>query len=121
MSIELNQANKRLVWDFWTSLEASGPDAAEHVAASCMAPNMPWHGPDPINDLTGASEFADPLLAAVAERVSRPAPQLPHVPWAAPPVAMPDGQGDGRMWVGGTGWFTGTFHPGLAFHFAQWP
>jgi hypothetical protein len=23
MSIELNQANKRQVWDFWTSLEAS--------------------------------------------------------------------------------------------------
>ncbi len=57
--MELNQANKRLVWDFWTGLETSGPDAAEYVAASCMAPNMPWHGPDPINDLTGASEFAN--------------------------------------------------------------
>ena len=53
MSIELNQANKRLVWDFWTSLETSGPDAAEYVASSCMAPDMPWHGPDPINNLTG--------------------------------------------------------------------
>ena len=68
MSNELNQANKRLVWDFWTSLEASGPDAAEYVAASCMTPNMPWHGPDPINGLTGAREFAtrywQPLLRA---------------------------------------------------------
>jgi predicted ester cyclase len=108
MSIELNQANKRLVWDFWTSLEASGPDAAEYVAASCMVPNMPWHGPDPINGLTGASEFSNrywrPLLRAFPD-LRRSC----HMFMGGRSNGRADGRGDGRFWAGGTGWFTGTF------------
>ncbi len=108
MSIDLNQANKRLVWDFWRSLEASGPSSAERVAAACMTSDMPWHGPDPINNLAGPREFAErywrPLLNAFPDlrRTS-------HMFLGGRSSGNPDGRGDGRMWVGGTGWFTGTF------------
>ena len=103
-----NQTNKRLVWDFWRSLETAGPDSAERVAAACMTPDMPWHGPDPINGLTGPQEFADsywrPLLKAFPDLR-----RVCHMFMGGRSSGNPDGYGDGRMWVGGTGWFVGTF------------
>ena len=63
---ELNQANKRLVWDFWQALEGAETADFAAVAATVMAEDVAIHGPDPINELAGIAGFVtgywQPLL-----------------------------------------------------------
>jgi predicted ester cyclase len=108
MSIESNQSNKQLVWEFWQKLESAGADEISKVAASFMTPDMPWHGPDPINELRGAKEFADNFWLPLKHSFSNPRRDS-HMFFGGPSNGRADGQGDGRMWVGGTGWFSGVF------------
>ncbi len=104
MSIELNQDNKQLVWDFWKKLEAGDIESVVPL----LAPDMIWHGPDPINCLNGPAEFMDgywrPLLKSFPDlrRIS-------HMFFGGASNGRADGTGDGRMWVGGTGLFNGVF------------
>lgn len=108
MNEDLNQANKRVVWDFWTSLEATGPNAAESVAESYMTPDMPWHGPDPIIDLRGPGEFTeaywDPLRASFTGLRRET-----HMFLGGRSNGRADGSNDGHNWAGGTGLFHGVF------------
>ena len=55
--IELNQKNKRMVWDFWQHLEAARADQLIQIANESLVSNINWHGPDPINDLRGVQSF----------------------------------------------------------------
>ena len=65
MDIELNQQNKQIVWAFWDALQNK---SAESAVQAAMSADVIWHGPDPINELQGASAFVSdfwqPLMQA---------------------------------------------------------
>ena len=44
VTIELNQANKWLVWNFWQALERTGADRLEEAIASSVDASATWPG-----------------------------------------------------------------------------
>ena len=110
MSIELNQSNKQLVWDFWHALEGATASEVEAVVRSIIADNIVWHGPDPINDLHGVGSFVSdfwlPLKSSFPDLKRHT-----HLFFGGKSNGRIDGDIslDGKMWVSGTGSLTGTF------------
>ena len=110
MDIELNQTNKRLVWEFWRDLEAAGHGGATDVASRAMHNDVEWNGPDPIGRLHGveafASDFWQPLLHSFPDMTRQT-----HVFFGGESNGRIDGDLslDGHMWATGTGLLTGTF------------
>ena len=108
MSSEQNQQNKQLVWEFWQRLEAAGSNQAAAVAFDYVSDDVAWHGPDPINELSGIDAFVtdywQPLLHSFPdlERQS-------HIFMGGRSSGRIDGSNDGRMWVAGTGLFNARF------------
>ncbi len=79
MTTDLNQANKRLVWNHWKALESVADEDLHQVMSDAVDAGLLFHGPDPINDLHGAEAFLAELLAASAALVFRPQAPQPHV------------------------------------------
>lgn len=108
MSNTRNQANKQLVWNFWQDLEAANGDGAATVARDFVAEDIAWHGPDPINELTGIDAFVTdywrPLFHSFPDLIRQT-----HIFMGGQSSGRIDGLGDGRMWVAGTGYLNGTF------------
>ena len=108
MTIQLNQFNKRIVFDFWQALENSTPEQLGEITDSFMCKNATWNGPDPINRLLGAeafiSEFWLPLLRSFPDMKRQT-----HLFFGGSSNGRIDGLGDGEMWVCGTGYLNGTF------------
>lgn len=108
MSSELNQQNKQLVWDFWRSLENTGNAESANIACQYLSQEHAWHGPDPINELTGCDAF----LSDFWQPLSYSFPDLKrqtHIFMGGKSSGRIDGSNDGRMWVTGTGYFNATF------------
>jgi len=108
VSIELNQQNKQLVWDFWQALEATSDEESAAIARRYLSRDLAWHGPDPINDLTGPdafqSDFWQPLLYSFPNLERQT-----HIFMGGKSSGRIDGLNDGHMWVAGTGFFNATF------------
>ena len=110
MTTELNQQNKQLVWDFWQSLDKAEPNQIREAVQTVMANDLTWHGPDAINRLDGAesyiAEFWQPLLRSFPDLKRQT-----HLFCGGQSNGRIDGNIDldGRMWVSGTGYLTGTF------------
>jgi len=96
ISAEL-QANKELVWNYWQELNDSAAGDMAAVTRRYVAEGVSWHGPHPINDLTGVEavirDFWTPLRAAV--------PDLRRT--------CEIFIGGHTHWVGAVGYFSGTF------------
>ena len=102
------QRNKELVWEFWQALEYADVDSCESVAAEFMTVDSRWHGPDPINELQGADGFSSGFWKSLLYSF----PDLKresHIFIGGKSSGRVDGSADGRMWVGGTGYFNATF------------
>lgn len=73
-----------------------------------MSEDCAWHGPDPINHLRGTvafvSDYWQPLLHSFPDLTRQS-----HVFIGGKSSGRIDGLQDGRMWVGGTGYFNATF------------
>lgn len=106
MTSELNQQNKLLVWDFWRALDNA--DTATAAACQYLSQDHAWHGPDPVNELTGSeaflSDFWRPLLYSFPDLKRQT-----HIFMGGKSNGRADGSNDGRMWVAGTGCFNATF------------
>jgi hypothetical protein len=108
--VELNQLNKRTVWEFWQALDNAGPDNIPSVLAGVLAEDVIWHGPAPLGDLTGvdqvASDYWRPLLQSFPDLKRQT-----HLFNGGRSNGRIDGNIalDGRMWVSGTGYLNGTF------------
>jgi len=104
VDIELNQTNKRLVWEFWQDLEAASHGGAFDVAAMAMHTDVEWNGPDPIGRLHGVEKFAldfwQPLLHSFPDMTRQT-----HIFFGGESNGRIDGDSslDGHMWVTGTG------------------
>ncbi len=105
-----NQNNKKLVWNFWQAMEAASENERLSVAERFLAPDMVWHGPDPVNQLQGAAAFVtqfwNPLLQSFPDLKRQT-----HIFMAGESNGRIDGDlsRDGKMWVSGTGYFNATF------------
>ena len=108
MTMELNQANKQLVWEFWNSLEHGSPEAVIDSCRETMAPNMTWNGPDPHKSLLGPEAFTRDFWLPFRAAFSNPGRES-FMFFGGRSDARKDGGPDGRMWVCGTGFFTGVF------------
>lgn len=108
MDIELNQNNKQLVWSFWQALEASPATEVAATAARFLEADIAWHGPDPINGLTGVDCFARDFWSPLKESFPDFRRQS-HLFFGGKSNGRIDGTNDGHMWVTGTGYLTGTF------------
>ncbi|NNE56351.1 MAG: SnoaL-like domain-containing protein, partial [Flavobacteriales bacterium] len=106
MNSELNQINKRLVWAFWQALDSA--EARTSVAERYCSPELEWYGPAPINALKGAAAFEtdywQPLQTSFPDLRRET-----HIFMGGQSSGRVDGQGDGLMWVGGTGYLHATF------------
>ena len=110
MDLALNQIHKTLVHELWQALDGLPAARAAEALRACTAEDVLWHGPDPLLELRGidaqVSDYWAPLKAAF--------PDLKRHTWilhGGPSNGRRDGDmaRDGRMWVGGTGVFSGTF------------
>ena len=107
---ELNQLNKKIVWDFWAELENSSPENIVTAVSEALAEDVVWHGFDPVNKLNGIDGFVNgfwqPLLHAFPD-LKRHC----HLFMGGVSNGRIDGNInlDGKMWVSGTGLFSGTF------------
>ena len=67
-AVDLNQFNKRAVWDFWQALETAGVSDVDTIVGTIMSEDVTWHGFAPLDELHGreqfVSEFWQPLLHA---------------------------------------------------------
>ena len=97
---EINQRNKAVVWELWQRLNHGPVDDLSGILTGAMSPEIAWHGPHPINDITGIES-------------------LVHGFWRPLRHAFPDlkrtcdvfigGESQGEYWVTATGYFTGLF------------
>ena len=110
MTIENNQSNKQIVWDFWQALENVNQEQVAHVASSAMDAAVVWHGPDPINQLDGVDAFVSDFWLPLLHSFSNLKRQT-HLFCGGKSNGRIDGNVslDGRMWVSGTGYLTGIF------------
>jgi predicted ester cyclase len=108
LNSDLNQRNKRLLLDYWNAIEEAVPEDLRRTTSRFLAPTHVWHGPDPINEFSGAeawaADFWQPLVHAFPD-IRRQT----HVFFGGQSSGRVDGQKDGRMWVCGTGYFNATF------------
>lgn len=110
MSVDLNQKNKKIVWNLWRQLETAAPGERQGLLDSVMCRNVSWHGHDPINELSGT----EAVLARFWAPLFHSFPDLKrhtHLFFGGKSNGRNDGDSskDGRMWVTGTGYFSGTF------------
>lgn len=110
MDLKLNQHHKALVHALWQALDALPAAQAAEALRACTADDVLWHGPDPLLELRGidtqVSGYWAPLKAAF--------PDLRRHTWILHGGASNgrrdgDLSHDGRLWVGGTGVYAGTF------------
>ncbi|MEM7333681.1 MAG: ester cyclase [Chloroflexota bacterium] len=97
---ELNQLNKKIVWDLWQRLNHTPSDRLLDTLSKAFHDDVLWHGPHPINNLAGLQNVALGF-------------------WKPFRLAFPDltrtvdifvgGHSHGKEWVTATGYFTGTF------------
>lgn len=91
-----NQANKQLVWDYWSRMNAGVATAADVI----LHPDAVWHGFEPLRHVHGSAEiiahFWQPLQQAIPDLMRRP-------------YHFIGGHFEGGDWVAGTGDFIGTF------------
>lgn len=110
MDSSANQTNKRLVWDWWESLQNAQASQLQNLTATMIAPDANWCGPDPINTLQGPAAFFDnfwrPLLYSFPDMERQTI-----LFFGGQSNGRRDGDlsHDGKMWVTGTGSFSGTF------------
>lgn len=106
----MNQENKQIVWDFWQALDQADADQIDAVTRMAMAADVAWHGPDPINRLDGVSAFAADFWTPLKQSFPDLKRQT-HLFVSGKSNGRIDGDitQDGRMWVSGTGYLTGTF------------
>lgn len=108
--MELNQTNKRLVWDFWQRLDSAEINTIDAITHAAMADDVQWHGFDPVGELKGvgafSAEFWQPLKRAFPDLTRQT-----HIFCSGQSNGRVDGDlsQDGRMWVSGTGYLNGTF------------
>lgn len=100
MPTELTQKNKAAVWDFWQELNGAKADDAANVIQFYVHEDIAWHGPHPINHLSGAhaliTGFWQPLLQSFPDLKRKT------------DIFM-GGLSGGEEWVSGLGYLTGTF------------
>ena len=108
MSIDLNQLNKRAVLDFWQALETSDDARLKDICQTYMELDATWYGPDPINQLHGASAFVSGFWKPLQDSFTG-LKRRTHVFFGGQSNGRIDGLGDGEMWVCGTGNFNGIF------------
>lgn len=108
LTIEQNQYNKQLVWDFWQSLEAPDAEDLNSETRHFTGEECTWYGHDPIDQMVGAdafiSEYWRPLLRSFPDLQRQT-----HVFCGGASSGTIDGTKDGHAWVGGTGLFHATF------------
>ncbi len=108
MTSKITQANKQTVWKFWNELESAETSQITTVIQKYVSDDIVWIGPSPINRLEGAQEiyekFWEPLLSAFSD-LKRDS----FIFFGGPSNGKKDGSEDGQEWVGGLGYFNGTF------------
>jgi predicted ester cyclase len=108
MTSELTQKNKDNVWNFWQELDTAKSDIIANILDDYTSDNTAWTGPHPINQLNGVdeinSQFWQPLLQSFPD-IKRET----FIFFGGQSNGRVDGKGDGREWVCGLGYFTGTF------------
>ena len=106
----LNQTNKKIVWDWWRDLQSCSRSSLGTLVDSVATSDVCWHGPDPINSLQGTQAFIEkfwqPLIHSFPDLERQT-----HLFFGGESNGRRDGDLtlDGGMWVTGTGYFNGTF------------
>ncbi len=107
---ELNQANKKIVWEFWQTLEKSEVDDVKTAVSHLVSEHVVWYGFDPVNKANGIDGFVNDFWGPLKHSF----PDLKrnfHIFMGGVSNGRIDGniELDGNMWVSGTGLMKGTF------------
>ncbi len=102
-----NQRNKAATQAFWEALDAASPDALADVCTGHLAPDFAWNGPAPIGAFSGPRAVAETVWAPLKRAIPDLHRQT-HMVFGGASDGRVAGGNDGRMWVCGTGYLTGT-------------
>ena len=106
--MSLNQSNKKAVWEFWQAQESASAAELPEVIKAVTAGNIKWFGPDPINRLADIESYIEDYWRPLNQSVPDMKRQT-HIFIGGQSNGKVDGTDDGQMWVGATGYFSGTF------------
>ncbi|MEM9579581.1 MAG: ester cyclase [Pseudomonadota bacterium] len=97
---------KALVRAFWEAVDTAPAGSLAKVAAQHLDAKFHWQGFAPLPQTRGPEEFAEVFLEPF--RAAFPSyERQTHIFMAGVSNGRKDGQGDGALWVGATGYLTG--------------
>lgn len=105
MSLQ-NQRNKERVLAFWRELDPAPVSSCAAIAKRHLAPPFLWQGPAPLPELQGPDAFAERYAGPLKRAFPGLRREL-HMFFGGASEGCKDGSPDSRMWVCGTGYFTG--------------
>lgn len=101
-----NQENKKLALAFWKAIDRAGACRLAPIFEKYLSPSCIWIGPAPIYRQEDARAILDnfwiPLKLAIPD-LERDT----HMMFGGASSGRLDGEGDGHLWVCGTGYLTG--------------
>lgn len=100
MSGNINQQNKKIVWDYWQKMNHVQVALMPEVIQDAFHEDVNWNGPHPINHVPGI----DALITDFWQPIRRSFPDLKR----KADIFM-GGLSGGEEWVSGIGYLTGTF------------
>lgn len=108
MTLEVNQLNKKHIWDVWQAMDSAKDSQLIEQLGKRMPATSPWHGPAPIGTVTGAEAFVSEVWSPLRNALSGFKRET-FIFLGGRSSGRVDGRDDGEYWVGGTGVFTGRF------------
>ncbi len=99
-------AAKAQVRALWAAIDAAPAGTLGDVAASHLAPDFHWQGFAPLTETKGPADFAATFLEPFRAAFPDYTRQI-HIFCAGHSNGRRDGQGDGALWVGATGYLVG--------------
>lgn len=103
---QANRRNKQHVLEYWRKLDAAGADDVTDVARKYLSRQFVWRGPAPLEILSGPEAFAKSYAVPLKQAFPSLLREI-HMFFGGSSQGKADDSVDGRMWVCGTGYFTG--------------
>lgn len=105
-----NQRNKACLWSLWTQLAADPADTLTGAWADALAPDVNWHGFEPIGSLVGVDAVTEGFWRPFVHSFTNLRRET-HLFFGGQSNGRADGDvaRDGKWWVTGTGLLHATF------------
>ncbi|ASJ74226.1 ester cyclase [Granulosicoccus antarcticus] len=106
LNLELNQANKARVREYWATIDSASCEDMPAVAASYLSEHFCWKGPAPLGEITGPYALAQEVLIPLKQAFADLTRQV-HLFMGGQSIDHVGDEAKDAYWVAGTGYLTG--------------